>query len=356
MEESPENLPKPARRTATRPFFSPRPSSGEGVTGPLELKNRRAAQLFTPPGSAAPSPAAKKAAEPEEVQARNNEAPSASAHLEPERDEWSRPPMITPQRTLDAEPLVASSPSLADDDAFVVEQFEHEEIELTSASGTTERDEHSIEVIAYADANSLLKASANEGERPEVDGLFIESTEFSFHDIVPPQMDVDGFWATEPFEAAVTPTAQAALANETAVGPEKVEEVVRPMDAPSWAMPVAVDLVASEIIASEPIEDSATVVELANEPVGDAVSVAPPDGIESAQALEELKESEPWMVSTAMVETPIVEAPVSYHVADALDRIASRIRSGEINVTDSAEMSDEAAIAAALTALLRLPR
>ena len=65
MEDSPEDLPKPPRRTAARPFFSPRPNSGEGVTGPLELSRRRAAQLFTPPGSAAATPPANKAKEDE---------------------------------------------------------------------------------------------------------------------------------------------------------------------------------------------------------------------------------------------------------------------------------------------------
>ena len=87
----------------------------------------------------------------------------------------------------------------------MVEQFEHEEIELT-ASGSTVPDEHAIEVIAYDDANSLLKAAASDGENPAVDGLQLESTEFSFESAPkPPRMNVDSFWASEPFAAADAP-------------------------------------------------------------------------------------------------------------------------------------------------------
>ena len=81
--------------------------------------------------------------------------------------------MLISEQTLDAESLLASR-NLADDDhELVVEQFEHEDIELTAA-GSTVPDEHAIEVIAYDDANSLLKAAASDGENPAVDGLQLE--------------------------------------------------------------------------------------------------------------------------------------------------------------------------------------
>ena len=80
MEDSPEDLPKPARSTAARPFLSPRSNSGEGTTGPLDMSRRRAAQLFTPPGSA---PATRIADKAPVVKADSNreppEIPSSSA-------------------------------------------------------------------------------------------------------------------------------------------------------------------------------------------------------------------------------------------------------------------------------------
>jgi hypothetical protein len=298
MEDSSEDLPKPPRRTAARPFFSPRP---EGVTGPLELKRRHSAQLFTPPGS------------PPVVSSR---PAAAQAPVQERADEPAKMP--------DAESL-AQRNTMDDGDQLFVEQFEPKEIELTSASATTEPDEHSIEVIAYDDANNLLKAAANEAERPQLDGLRIETTEFSFHRDTgaesPP--NVEKFWATEPFGAAAAHASSADSADETR-------------------------------------EERA--VEHAEMALDDA-EVTPA----SSQSLEELKEAEPWAVSPAVEESEIEEpsieerfkqeraipAPASHPVADALERIAARVRTGALDVPSGAESSDAAALAAVLTALLR---
>ena len=112
----------------------------------------------------------------------------------------------------------------------------------------------------------------------------------------------------------------------------------------------------------------------------------------STQVLEEIKESEPWDRTPVEGSEPIAEeieasAPVSeswsaaelqideasseaplsvvaasdpapsvHYIADALVRIAARIRDGELEVPAGAEMSDEAALSVVLTSLLRTRR
>jgi hypothetical protein len=333
MVDSPEDLPKPPRRTAARPFFSPRP---EGVTGPLELNRRRSAQLFTPPGASPAAPSAPAAAQPP-VQVRADE----------------------PAKMLDPESL-AQRNMTDDGDQLFVEQYEPKEIELTSASATTEP-EHAIEVVAYDDANSYLRAAAKESETPQVDGLRIETTEFSFHRdsgaVSPP--NVEKFWATEPFGAAATRVSSADSANETREERE-VEHAEMALD----------DVEATHAPDSHPLEwGNVDIVRAGSEPrLADS---APPwvgrPTPASSQSLEELKEAEPWVVSPAVEESAIEEpsieerftqeraipAPASHPVADALERIAARVRTGALDVPSGAESSDAAALAAVLTALLR---
>jgi hypothetical protein len=59
------------------------------------------------------------------------------------------------------------------------------------------------------------------------------------------------------------------------------------------------------------------------------------------------------------LETEAVEmdaTPTGRQIADALVRIAARVRAGELEVPAEAEMSDEAALSAVLTSLLRMRR
>jgi hypothetical protein len=365
MEDSSKDLPKPPRITAARPFFSPRPSSGEGVTGPLELSRRRAAQLFTPPG---PSLAAESTAKPES-------SPVSDAEVGFDGD-WTAAPKITPERTLDAESLLSES-NTADDDRLVVEMYEHEEIELTAAA-TNAADEHSIEVIAYDDANSLLRAAAHEGKHPRVDGLQLETTEFSFEqESPPPRMSVDSFWANEPFVSAAASEVSVEAGGEA-------DETESTMDAETAAEPEREAAPASE---SEPAR-------AAEAPAPRFADIAPPWRNRltpvSSQVLEEIKDSEPWELqpprgfesdpaeieadapaaeawgmdaapppvepaaAAPSVAEPSVEEPFGHHIADALVRIAARVRSGELEVPPCTEISDEASLSVVLTSLLRL--
>ena len=410
MEDSPEELPKPARSTAARPFLSPRSNSGEGTTGPLDLSHRRAAQLFTPPGSA---PATRIADKAPSVKTDSNrvlpEIPSSSAadgssdmaaahapHSKDQTDvdfegDWTPAPLVDPGP--DADSVRARSHDV-DDDRLVVEQFEPKEIELTvSASG--DPSEHAIEVIGYDDANSMLKAAANDGEDPEIDGIYLESTEFSFEHIAPRQRGtVDNFWATGPVKAASAgaPEAEAQPAadeTEATIDEETAGEVEGEHE-------LAMRMMASEpSIDEQPFEwtdDPSTTIAHAQsaaepEPEHDPAPVrattesrlphiAPPWTSRltplNTQALEELKETEPWDLTpargqeqiadapSASVATPApaqeAAAPAGHDVADALERIASRVRDGAIDVPTGTAMSDETALSAVLTALLRLRR
>jgi hypothetical protein len=291
MEDSSEHLPKPPRRTAARPFFSPRPSSGEGVAGPLELSRRRSAQLFTPPGSSS----------------------AASGHSHPEHAIAASNPAAT---------------SIADDDHLVVEMFEPEEIELTAAASAVPH-EHSIEVIAYDDANSLLQAAARDGKHPRVDGLQLETTEFSFEqEAPPPRMSVDSFWGNEPFAATDAPPSAA----DAAAQADETEATI------------------DQATAGEP----ACGVEASAPPLAD---IAPPWRNRLTPSLglelvpEEPEESAP--VESVLAESAPVECASAHEVADALVRIAARVREGGLEVPAGAGWSDEAALSAVLTALLR---
>jgi hypothetical protein len=342
MEDSSEDLPKPPRRTAARPFFSPRQNSGEGVSGALDLSRRPSAQLFTPPTSSPGAPPVNKtAAEHVESPAKPSAASTSDAEVDVEGD-WTASPRSMPDRALEYEALLPALDT-GDDDPLVVELFEHEEIEL-NASPSDVADEHSIEVIAYDDANSLLKAAARDGKHPRVDGLQLETTEFSFEqEAPPPRMSIDSFWESEPFTRAEQSRANVAAAPEADETESKIDE---------------------ETAAEPEHEADVSAAMLAD--------IAPPWRHRltpvTSQALEELKESEPWDRTPSDSVDPIAqemeasapaadmqsaEAPSPHYVADALVRIAARVRDGELDVPAGVDMSDEAALSVVLTSLLR---
>ena len=363
MQDSSEDLPKPPRRTAARPFFSPRPNSGEGVTGPLELSLRRAAQLFTPPGS---SPAASLVDEDarDEAEMSAMPAPTAASHTDAEIErEWSATPEIAPERTLDAESLLPALES-ADDDRLIVEMFEHEEIELTAAASNV-ADEHSIEVIAYDDANSLLKATARDGKHPRVDGLQLETTEFSFdQEAPPPRMSVDSFWESEPFSRADESPASGATASqadetESRIDEETAAEPARAADvqpqvladiAPPWRnrlTPVSSPALEG-IKESEPWDLTPSG---GFEPVAAEIEASAPAAASLSAEVAHIDEAPSEVAPSEVAASDLV--PSVHYVADALVRIAARVRVGEIEVPPVAEMSDEAALSVVLTSLLR---
>ncbi|HEV7702877.1 MAG TPA: hypothetical protein VGO46_01240 [Gemmatimonadaceae bacterium] len=420
MEDSPEDLPKPPRRTAARPFFTPR---AEGTTGPLELSRRRAAQLFTPPGSSPAAPIADKLARPDseadsasdEMEEITSSAADGSIEMtadastdtlgdEPESytadasesadddevehdvdfdGDWTPKPLVEPDHSLDAESR--ASTNLSDDDRLHIEQYEHEDIELTAAASNVP-DEHAIEVIGYDDANSLLKAATEDGKTPLVDGLRLESTEFSFEQAPPaPTINVDSFWANEPFAkvdmtsaAASTPAAAdetEAMIDEATAGEDEPELAIERFGTePSideqpfeWADDPSTTIAhAQAALEPEPEHDPEPELEPELEAAPMLADIAPPwmnrATPASVQSLEELKESEPWDLTpshshAAIPAAPLVSAaPIGHDIADALERIAARVRDGDLDVPAHPDLSDEAALSAVLTALLRSRR
>ena len=268
--------------------------------------------------------------------------------------------MVEPERSLDAESL--ASTNLSDDERLHIEQYEHEDIELTAAASNVP-DEHAIEVIGYDDANSLLKAATVDGETPQVDGLRLESTEFSFGQAAPPPtINVDSFWANEPFVKAQTSDAAAA----TPTAADETEATIDAATAGEDQPELAIERFGTEpSIDEQPFEwadDPSTMIahaqaalepepehepEPAHEPEEHATpmiaDIAPPwmnrATPASVQTLEELKESEPWDLTPshsheAIPAAPIASAapapPAGRDIADALERIAARVREGEL--------------------------
>jgi hypothetical protein len=211
---------------------------------------------------------------------------------------------------------------------------------------------------------------------------------------------VDSFWATAPVKSAGanSPEAEAQPAadeTEATIDEETAGEVE---DAHELAMrehELAMRMMASEpSIDEQPFEwsdDPSTTIAHAQsavepEPEHDPAPVratesrlpdiAPPWMSRltpaNTQSLEELKESEPWdftpprgleqIVDTTAASTtppaavPVNAAPAGNDVADALERIAARVRDGAIDVPAGTTMSDETALSAVLTALLRQRR
>ena len=311
--------------------------------------------------------------------------------------DWTPAPLAEPESDEDSMRARANE---ADDDRLVVELYEPEEIELT-ASPSSDPNEQTIQVIGYDDANSMLKAAANDGEDPEIDGIDLESTEFSFEHVAPRKRGtVDSFWAPAPVKStgASSPEAEASPAadeTEATIDEETAGEAESEHELAMREHELAMRMMASEpSIDEQPFEwsdDPSTTIAHAQsaaepEPEHDpapvraneskVADIAPPWMSRltplNTQALEELKESEPWdftpprglqqIVDTTAALTaspaPTQEAapPAGNDVADALERIAARVRDGALDVPAGTAMSDETALSAVLTALLRLRR
>lgn len=359
MEDSSEDLPKPPRRSVARPFFSPRTSSGEGISGPLNLGRRSSAQLFTPPGSTPATARADKVSKDDAapvatpVSAPVSESADGSSKIDLEGD-WSPVPLIHSERALEVDSSQVR-PIKTDEDGFVVEQYEPKVIELTAAAPDV-TSEHSIEVIAYDDANSLLKAAAIEGKDPEVDGLRLESTEFSFEREQPPLRENGyGFWPTESFakrdEREVQEASQADE-TEATIDEETAEEAERSSESESAPAPAAVP----QLWVNGPRPASSQSLEELKE--SEPWDLTPSHGLDSIS--DDPHESGGWLESAVASETaqhsPIAPAPSRDELADALVRIAARVREGTLEVPNVPDMSDESVLAAVLTAFLRTPR
>jgi hypothetical protein len=295
MERHSDDAQKQHRRSgALPPFVAPRTRQGTSSTRDGEPPHRRASQLFTPSGVSTPAAPPTPPTEPSAV----------------------------PQESV---------PSGAQDEELLVEQLEQAPISLTITGEQPAVDGATIQVIAYDDANEQLQAEAPAGERPQVDGIVLETTEISFEaPSSTTELQIESFWATEPFGS---------LPSEQPAEPEPAHDAY-PSDVAqasgalegqspdSWSTPHSDDPL-SWHSDREP------------EAVHPGETGAPDAGVDSDLPLRERP----------------VEANEGEAIAAALERTAARIRSGDLVLPPDASFStDETALAVALTALLRAPR
>jgi hypothetical protein len=216
-----------------------------------------------------------------------------------------------------APPSLPSPPPVTREESLFVVHEEPKRIELTiTGEQRAVSSDDEFGVIEYDGAHRDLRAQTSEGELPEVDGLRLEHTEFSFDTATAPAepLEVENFRAAEPFRTTYSEPATEASAQPTATDPEDVFawDVARPAE-------------------SDEQQPSARATPRSLAEIEDGVSWAPPA-------------AEP------------VGIDARHAVADSLERVARRIRAGEIALSPDAHSgSDAAAIAAALTALLRMP-
>jgi hypothetical protein len=325
MADSSDDSTPPKRRTSgsAPPFIAP---SGKdpAPAEPPRATRRQSTPLFVPPlpadEDAPPAPAA--AAPP----------PSAPA---------KSPTPAAPPEPVAPAPLAATA---RESKAIEYENLETPEIELRITGERPAIGETELQVIAYDDANSELQSNSPQGEMPKVDGLQLESTELSIEHSgkeprhAPSDLNIESFWAAEAFTPSVRPPLEPTPDDvpprrRSTLDALRVEEMMPPR------MPTP-----PNVHAVTPRTPRASV------PVPTVRSPTPVD-VRTPAALEALKELEPWPQSAA---TP---ADASRLVADALERVARRIRSGELRVpVDAAASTEENALSAALQALVRAPR
>jgi len=138
------------------------------------------------------------------------------------------------------------------------------------------------------------------------------------------------------------------------LSPEKVEPAASdsadadPGDVWKWGEP-STPAIAGNVIAVTNDSPSVREVEAPQATADDTNSQIRPREVETTESLEQVKESEPWMTSTAKPHEHRGHA-----IGDALERVAKRIREGTIVLpADTSASNDEAALALALAALLR---
>ncbi|HUO51760.1 MAG TPA: hypothetical protein VMT93_04510 [Gemmatimonadaceae bacterium] len=337
MDRSSDDIPpdQPPRRSG-KPFAPPfsAPRTGEGKAEPSAPGKRRSTPLFVPPGSIPAEPPA--AAPRERAMPEFDDAPSPP----PAAAKLADPPASPPR---DSRPMQ-------------IENLEPEEISLRITGERPAIGDSTIDVIAYDDANGALRADTPEGKRPRVDGLELESTELTLEPPSRPTgppagLEIESFWAAEAFSPSQTPLStppesSAPISSKLTEPPADAPPRRSTMDAlrVEEVMPPRMPTPPKVRAVSPPVARPST-------PVSAARGMPAPD-IRTPRQLEALKEAEPW--------APVPDGPPAdprRYVAEALERVAQRIRAGELRLADDANsQTDENALSSALQALVRAPR
>ncbi len=314
-------VPPPRRSSGSvPPFIAPR--AGESPKQPAAPARRPSTPLFVPPSALTeetPAPAAPPAPALAKM-------PVAAA-----------PPV---------EPVRPTPPAQRESHSFDVENLETPEIALRITGERPAIGDTELQLISYDDANSGLQANAEPGKMPRFDGIELESTELSLEPsknpgMTPSELKIESFWAAEAFTPTVRPDP---AESARPITPSTVDPVA---DAPPRRRST-LDALRVEEVAPPRMQTPQSVRSVTPRPP--SRTPAPVD-IRTPAQLEALKELEPWALPSA---TPPDAGSL---VAEALERIARRIRSGELRMSsDAAANSDENALSAALQALVRAPR
>jgi hypothetical protein len=353
MDRSSDDSPPvpPARRSgsAMPPFSAPRPDEGK----PLPPAQRRSTPLFVPPSPAVDDE--EDAAVPPPVAPRRPPTPATSAKA-PVTAAPSAPAITPPA----FEPVQGAAPAAEEPPPekrdLGVENLEPEEIALQITGERPAIGDAQIDVIAYDEANGELRADAGEGKRPQVDGLELESTELNLEPSgnapsPPAGLEIESFWAAEAFTPSTRPLA---------TPPEAAEPVMPAYTEPPAAAPPrrsSIESLRVEEVMPPRLPTPPNVRSVAPRggrsatPVS-AAKAMPPADVRTPRQLEALKELEPWAPPSA-----VPAADPQHLVAEALERVARRIRAGDVSLNDDANAAtDENALSAALQALVRAPR
>ncbi len=309
----------PQRRSSGKvpPFVAPRGGESESAKQQPAATRRPSTPLFVPPT------------------AQTGELPVPEA---PKQTPAVAAPPVEPARPTPATARETSS--------FHVENLETPEIALRITGERPAIGDTELQLISYDDANTGLQANTEQGKMPRFDGIELESTELSLEPsknagMTPSELKIESFWAAEAFTPTVRP--EAATDTPRPITPSTLERVA---DAPPKKRSTLEALRVEEVPPPrmQTPQSVRTITPRANK-------LAMPVDIRTPAALEALKEMEPWALPSAVVP----EAGSS--VADALERVARRIRSGELKMpSDVAASTDENALSAALQALVRSPR
>lgn len=375
-DDSPQRPTPPRSSKAAPPFLGPRKADGSEITEP-RARQRRSSGLFVPPGALPPE---------EKDLPPTVETPIATRP--PAADESvaaaSAMTPVAPIRAIVPDPPVGSV--APPDDMPGAEStlrlsgyFELENLETPAISLKAERDRPAVggselQVIEYADANSGLASATPPGGRPSLDGLELESTELTIElsqeasrerGHAPSDLNIESFWAGDAF----TPTARPTREISKALPPISRESTAKPAE-PAALVPAveAVKAVEPRATSEAPESRNSALDALRVEEVLPPRSPTPPSvravtphnstpafskppAMRTPAALEALKELEPWAVSA--MERPEIAAAIAFE----LERVARRIRNGELRVrTDVTAPNEESALSAALQAISRSSR
>ena len=338
-----ESAPLPSTGRTSKPvppFVAPRtpdapqPSDRSTPLATPATPQRRSTPLFVPPASLPPE-----------------EPPSATAPVEA-----PPPAAVAPAAPAAIPPLPAPAAPPRETKGFVLEDLEQPEISLRASGKSPAEGGSDIQVIAYDDANASLQSNSVEGQKLNVDGFELETTELSIEPSRNPTPDADlaieSFWAAEAFTPSARPSSKLSRETPRSITPPFGQP---PADAPPPRRSALDALRVEEMMPVRlPTPPSVRIVTPHSVRGSTSVSgeiAAVPVVARTPAALEALKELEPWALA------PPVPANAVAAVADALERVARRIRNGEVRVrADFPVPTDEHALSAALQALGRAPR